>query len=68
MCKRHVQEIREHKGEIRKCLRDTCRTSGNMKEKQRHVQETLQEIREHEGEIRKCARDTCRRSGNMKER
>ncbi len=49
MCKRHVQEIREHEGEIRKCARDTagdqyegekehiqqtmCRRSGNMKER-----------------------------------
>ncbi len=41
MCKRHVQEIREHEGEIRKCARDNVQEIREHEGQSEPVQETM---------------------------
>jgi hypothetical protein len=40
MCKRHMQEIREHEGEIRKCARDIAEIREHVGDIG-HMQETI---------------------------
>jgi hypothetical protein len=60
MCKRHVQEIREHEGETRKCARDTCRRSGNMKERQNMCKRQCTGEQEKFRRDEACARDNVK--------
>jgi hypothetical protein len=68
MCRRSVQDIREHEGDIEYVQETRAGDQGTCRRDKEMCKRHVQDIREYEGEMRTRARDTCRTSGNMKER